>query len=611
MTSLVDLPEYIISSFLPGAQPLLTRYPRLFKLLGVILALWYFGPLARLQALWSRFSSILVATINVSSEEDLFNYLVTYLIDRKTFRADQTLNAISNPPQQEGNRRGPPGPFMIEETNRRTRNEEIKIKYEQDQGVQVFVHKRRIFWAKRALGEGHTYSANRYKRAEVLSISCLGRSAEPIKALLEEIFKTNKDKERNLTIIRRPYGQGFGSRLNWSRLTSKPRRKLDTVILEEKQKNAVLADIDEYMSEETSTFYGNHGIPYRRGYLFHGPPGVGKTSFALALASRFNLDVYVLTLLDHDLTDSDLMSLLNQLPGRSLLLLEDIDTAGLSNRNKGKGSSSIRRLGRRRHPMMPPMASGGDKKGDKKEGVVESDDDEPGQTSRVSLSGLLNAIDGVAAPEGHILIMTTNKPYELDDALVRAGRISVRVGFTNASKEQAKEIFRRMYVDLPSQGFDNETMSVGLENVGSTEKVEQSNQDKAHEEQLEDLAKQFADILPEDEYSPADLQDYLLVHKKDPARAVSGLEDWMKGKKEEERRKESDEVVEKEARKVERGKDKKIKDLEDEIAKEGAEGAADEGAGDAANLVEGGKDVDGDSEKKPETTETTETTDTT
>ena len=300
-------------------------------------------------------------------------------------------------------------------------------------GVQVFMHKRRIFWAKRALGEGHTYSANRYKRAEVLSISCLGRSAEPIKALLEEIFKTNKDKERNLTIIRRPYGQGFGSRLNWSRLTSKPRRKLDTVILEERQKNAVLADIDEYMSEETRTFYGNHGIPYRRGYLFHGPPGVGKTSFALALASRFNLDVYVLTLLDHDLTDSDLMSLLNQLPGRSLLLLEDIDTAGLSNRNKGKGSSSTRRLGRRRNPMMPPVASGGDKKSGKKEGVVDSDDDELGQTSRVSLSGLLNAIDGVAAPEGHILIMTTNKPYELDEALVRAGRISVRVGFTNAS----------------------------------------------------------------------------------------------------------------------------------------------------------------------------------
>lgn len=69
-------------------------------------------------------------------------------------------------------------------------------------------------------------------------------------------------------------------------------------------------------------------------------PGTGKTSFALALASKFNLDVYNLTLLDQDLTDSDLISLLNQLPGRSLLLLEDIDTAGLN--RKGKSRSSRR-----------------------------------------------------------------------------------------------------------------------------------------------------------------------------------------------------------------------------------------------------------------------------
>src|ERR1700748_1615862 len=45
---------------------------------------------------------------------------------------------------------------------------------------------------------------------------------------------------------------------------------------------------------------------------------------------------------------------------------------------------------------------------------------------------------------------TTNKPNELDDALVRAGRISVRVGFSNASKRQAEEIFLRMFIDLPT-----------------------------------------------------------------------------------------------------------------------------------------------------------------
>jgi chaperone BCS1 len=152
------------------------------------------------------------------------------------------------------------------------------------------------------------------------------------------------------------------------------------------------------MDQATMTFYANHGIPYRRGYLFHGPPGVGKTSFALALASKFNLDVYNLSLLDNDLTDSDLISLLNQLPGRSLLLLEDIDTAGLN--RKGKSTAGARRGGapyggglqRSQVPRDPEDYNVGD-------------DEDAGSNSRVTLSGLLNAIDGVAAPEGHVLIM--------------------------------------------------------------------------------------------------------------------------------------------------------------------------------------------------------------
>ena len=84
------------------------------------------------------------------------------------------------------------------------------------------------------------------------------------------------------------------------------------------------------MDEAIIIFYVNHGIPYRRGYLFYGPPGVGETSFAIALTSRFNLDIYNLTLSDFDLTDLDLILLFNQLPSRSLVLLEDIDTTGLN-----------------------------------------------------------------------------------------------------------------------------------------------------------------------------------------------------------------------------------------------------------------------------------------
>ncbi|EXJ89046.1 hypothetical protein A1O3_02110 [Capronia epimyces CBS 606.96] len=530
-SGLVDLPEYIISTFFPAARPLLETHPQLFRFLGVLLALWYFGPLARLQSLWSRISSLIVATVNVSSEEDLFAYLTSYIADRKTLRADQSLTASSNPPQ-ESRRRHRHDPD-IEESGRRN-NEDPKIRYEQGQGMQLFVYKRRLFYITRQYGDGHTYFGNRYKRIEIMSVSCLGRSTAPIKELIEHIYYLNKDKERTLTIIRRPYTGGYGSRLTWSRLTSKPRRALDTVILDAAQKEQVLADVEEYMDEATMSFYANHGIPYRRGYLFHGPPGVGKTSFALALASKFNLDVYNLTLLDHDLTDSDLISLLNQLPGRSLLLLEDIDTAGLNRKSK---STAARRNGLRRRMRMPQGAVANNKKSDD---ALDSDDDTGTTTSRVTLSGLLNAIDGVAAPEGHVLIMTTNKPFDLEEALVRAGRISVRVAFKNATKVQAEEIFLRMYVDMPSAKSSREKKLVeGVEGDAGPPESKTT-------EQLHSIAKEFAAKIPDYDFSPADLQDYLLVHKKSPDHALENLPRWMEETYQERQRKEDEREADKE-----------------------------------------------------------------
>ena len=68
---------------------------------------------------------------------------------------------------------------------------------------------------------------------------------------------------------------------------------------------------------------------------------------------------------------------------------------------------------------------------------------EPG--AGISLSGLLNAIDGVASHEGRVLIMTTNHPEKLDAALVRPGRVDRKVGFRLAMREEVRELFVRMY----------------------------------------------------------------------------------------------------------------------------------------------------------------------
>jgi chaperone BCS1 len=131
------------------------------------------------------------------------------------------------------------------------------------------------------------------------------------------------------------------------------------------------------------------------------------------------------------------------LPRRCVVLLEDIDTAGL------------------RRPAEELSKSGAEKKAD--DGSKESKDKEaPSNDWKVSdlakalkkdsssddkkgisLSGLLNAIDGVASHEGRVLIMTTNVPESLDEALIRPGRVDLQVGFTNATREQARELFIR------------------------------------------------------------------------------------------------------------------------------------------------------------------------
>lgn len=69
------------------------------------------------------------------------------------------------------------------------------------------------------------------------------------------------------------------------------------------------------------------GVPYRRGYLLHGPPGCGKTSFVMALAGELRLSICLLSLSNRGLTDEALMSLLNSAELHSIVLIEDIDRA--------------------------------------------------------------------------------------------------------------------------------------------------------------------------------------------------------------------------------------------------------------------------------------------
>lgn len=144
-----------------------------------------------------------------------------------------------------------------------------------------------------------------------------------------------------------------------------PRRKreLGSVVLDTGVADRILKDVREFIGNpswytDRGNYWGislvlikmfnvevftwvNHcfsGIPYRRGYLLHGPPGCGKSSFITALASELDLSICVLNLSERSLTDDRLNHLLAVAPQQSIILLEDIDAAFVSRTDSEKGA---------------------------------------------------------------------------------------------------------------------------------------------------------------------------------------------------------------------------------------------------------------------------------
>jgi mitochondrial chaperone BCS1 len=164
--------------------------------------------------------------------------------------------------------------------------------------------------------------------------------------------------------------------------------------------------------------YADLGVPYHRGYLLYGPPGTGKTSLVSALAAHFGLSIYSINLADF--SDRSLMNAVNQVSPNSILLFEDIDCMK---------SSKAR--------VSPPSMNDGAQPRNEKENV--------GDKNGVTLSGLLNVLDGFYAPTNVLFLMTTNKIETLDEALLRPGRIDYKLYLGKATVRQKIDLYRRFF----------------------------------------------------------------------------------------------------------------------------------------------------------------------
>ena len=218
----------------------------------------------------------------------------------------------------------------------------------------------------------------------------------------------------------------------------KYKRKMESIFTNDNEHYRLLNAIKDFQNNKEK--YRNLSYPYSFSALLYGPPGCGKSSSILAVASALNMDISYI-----NLSKTSVSQLLDRINNArcdgcrtNIIVFEDIDaltTSVSSNRTKkGNGNKSARtdldgssipaarkNEDSRESPILDALSTFGD---------------------AMSLSDLLNITDGLLATDGTVCIFITNHIEKLDAALLRAGRMNEIIEFGNINSCTAARMLK-------------------------------------------------------------------------------------------------------------------------------------------------------------------------
>jgi chaperone BCS1 len=300
-----------------------------------------------------------------------------------------------------------------------------------------------------------TEDGNQFHPRETITLMTIERSRNALNQLLMDLEKLENNRDR-VNVLSWSNG-------GWILAARKAPRSIDTVVLPREMKEYLVNDMQNFL--DSKKWYLDRGIPYKRGYLFYGPPGTGKTSLAFALASYFSKKLYTLNLAAVK-ADSELQEAFSFAQEAEIILIEDVDSCSVINARSSELQSHTESL----KPALLEMSR---KKCREASGLlpntggqvlrVPEPSDDTMNFSMLSLSGILNVLDGVTSAEGRIIIMTTNDPSNFDSAFTRKGRIDVPLEIPYPGWQERHDLFIRFYPDhtmaAPAYATQSEGMS--------------------------------------------------------------------------------------------------------------------------------------------------------